>query len=149
MDVTCVQGVTGFLAAAGGNFALSDTVIECKNDYATISVVSMDRQPLATSKKILVQAGTVARLTGWRSEAVEFEFQQQTVRGRQIMNTGHPPWLVSDTKVSLAVVNPHITQATRLDENGYAAAVVGHEREGDTIRFQLPRNTMYFVLEAK
>ena len=109
----------------------------------------MDRQPLATSKKILVQAGTVARLTGWRSENAEFEFQQQAVSGRRITNTGHPPWLISDTNGSLALVNPHITHATRLDENGYAAAVVGQEREGDTIRIQLPRDTMYLMLEAK
>jgi hypothetical protein len=57
-------GACGFLKEAGGEFKLGDVTVNSQNDYAAIEVVAMDGQPLASSKKVLVQVGTTAKLTG-------------------------------------------------------------------------------------
>ncbi len=147
MSAPKAQGVTGFLKAAGGRFELSDVVLESRNEYATVSVVSMDDKPLASSRRVLVQVGTTARLTGWAVKDAEFTFQKQTVHAKQIVNTGKPPWRIENTQVRIAVNNPTLSQATRLDVSGYPAERVPVSRIGKTITVDLPANTMYLVLE--
>jgi hypothetical protein len=56
-----LQGVTGFLKAAGGKFSTRNVQITSTNDYASLLVVSLDKLPLSTSKRVLVQVGTTAR----------------------------------------------------------------------------------------
>lgn len=62
------QGATGFLSKAGP-IALGDVSITSGNPYATVAVVSLDSQPLKTSRKVLVQVTTAApdRLAGQRN----------------------------------------------------------------------------------
>ena len=60
-------------------------------EYATVQVVSMDGQPIAASKKLLVQVGTTERLTEFATRPAEFEHDKQKVKGEEITNTGHPP----------------------------------------------------------
>jgi hypothetical protein len=62
------QGVTGFLKAAGGKFSTRNLQITSGNDYASLLVVSLDRQPLNVSKRVLVQVGTTLRPTGWQEK---------------------------------------------------------------------------------
>lgn len=147
MDAPRAQGVTGFLKQAGGRFELSDVAITSENDYATISVVSMDDRPLAESTKILVQVGTTARLTGWETEEATFKFREQQIRGERIVNAGRPPWRIADTKVTLRVNNPRLTKATLLDAGGYAADGVPVARDDRGVTLELPASTMYLVLE--
>ncbi len=147
MNAPKAQGVTGFLKQAGGNFRLRDVTIDSQNEYASISVVSMDGEPLSISKRILVQVGTTARLTGWETKPVEFDFQKVKIKGEQIVNTGKPPWLIKDTQVSITILNKAITKATRLDVNGVAAEDCGGRRNGPAASVVLPANTMYLILE--
>ena len=147
MDAPKAQGVTGFLKAAGGRFRLSDTLIESPNEYATINVVSMDNQPLTRSRRILAQVGTTARLTGWEEKDAEFKFQEQTIPGRQIVNTGKPPWQIENTHVKITIANASLGKATRLDVSGYAADDVSVRRAEGTVTVELPPDTMYLVLE--
>ena len=70
--------------------------MESQNEYATVQVVSIDGRPIAASKKLLVQAGTTERLTGFESKPVEFEFEKRRVKGEEILNTGHPPRLIAN-----------------------------------------------------
>ena len=146
MNAPQAQGVAGFLKSAGGKFELGDVTIVSENDYATVQVVSMDGAPLATSKSILVQVGTTARLTGWETKPAEVEFDKQKVKGEQIVNTGTPPWRVADTRVNLTLKNANISKATLLDASGYAAGDVPVSRDDKAISIQLPPNAMYVVL---
>ncbi|MDP2898589.1 MAG: hypothetical protein Q8Q12_18785 [bacterium] len=147
MDAPKAQGVTGFLKAAGGRFQLNNTLIESQNEYATVSVVSMDDQSLTRSRRILVQVGTTARLTGWEDKDAEFKFEEQTIRGKQIVNTGKPPWQIENTRVRITIANPSLSKATRLDVSGYVADEVPLLRTSGGITAELPVNAMYFVLE--
>ncbi len=146
VDAPQSQGVAGFLKAAGSTFELADVTIDSQNDYATVQVVSMDEQPIATSKKLLIQAGTTERLTGWETKPVVFEFEKQKIEGEQVTNTGKPPRLVAETKVRVTVTNASVTKATLLTVEGYAAQEVPVRREGGAVTVELPANAMYVVL---
>ena len=94
MDSPRAQGVTGFLARAGGIFDLTDIVIQSKNEYATINVISMDSLPIASSSKILVQVVTINRLSGFETKPASFNVGDDekgyTVDGEQIFYISNP-----------------------------------------------------------
>ena len=142
------QGACGFMARTGV-IRLRDVAIRSRNGYATVIVVSLDDQPLATSTKVLVQVGTSARPTGWNTHEAEFpaEDGKTTLHGFEVIKTGTPPWRIIDTEVSLVVRNPFLIKATRLDSAGYPAESVPTRRDGNDLAIQLPLNTMYLVLE--
>ncbi len=146
------QGVTGFLHDAGGKFALDDVTIESENHYATIQIVSMDGKPLRESRKVLVQAGTTARLTGWRTRPAEGG-GKPGVDGsgneplQEIVNVGQAPWRIANLDATITLNNPHLTRATLLDAGGYTAADVPVKMEGGQITLTLPRYTMWLILE--
>jgi len=137
------QGVAGFLKAAGGRFDLGDVTIESDNDYATIEAVAMDGRPLSESKRVLVQVGTVARLTGWTTEPATFEYGGRQVRGEVILYTGKPPWRIKNTRARLTIANGGLSKATLLDPNGYARRALDVRTAGGA----LPPDAMYVVLE--
>ena len=122
-------------------------MIRSQNDYATISAVSMDGKQLSESGEVLVQVGTTARLTGWEEKDAEFEFQKQTIRGKQIVNTGAPPWRIANTLAQIAITNPDLKTATLLDVGGYALREIPLNRSGRTASVELPANSMYMVLQ--
>ena len=145
-------GVSGFLKDAGGEFALGDATISSQNEYATIALAPMDGKPLASSKKVLVQVGTTAKLTGWTTKQATFQAdagngKPERVEGEQIVNTGAPPWQVGRTHAAIRLKNTGITKATALDPNGYAAGNVTVQRDGDVVVVELPANAMYVVLQ--
>ena len=109
----------------------------------------MDDQPLAGSKKVLVQVGTAARPTGWEAREVEFspEANQPKVAGFEVVKTGKAPWLIADTSLGLAIKNPNLTRATRLDPAGFAAGKVPVTRTKGGLNLTLPPETMYLILE--
>ena len=147
-------GVCGFLKEAGGEFTCGDAVrVVSQNPYATIGVVAMDDQPLTKSKKVLIQVGTTAKLTGWKTKPATFKAEAgggkgATVEGEQIVNTGSPPWQIGRTHAAIRLANPAITKGTALDPNGYATGDVTIHRDGDTaVVVELPANAMYVVLQ--
>jgi len=147
VDAPQFQGVAGFLKRAGGRFALSAATINCDNDYATIIVTALDGKPLRESGRILIQVGTEAHLNGWTVRDAEFDSGGQKLQGKQIVATGAPPWRLTDTKATLTIKNPTISKATLLDVNGYRAADVSVQRQGDALIVELPGNTMYLVVD--
>jgi hypothetical protein len=146
MNTSRAQGVTGFLKSAGGTFAYDDVTIESDNDYATVTVVALDDRPLTESRKVLVQVGTTARLSGWRTEPTQLDFAKQKIEGERIVHTGSPPWRIANTQVTVAIGNPHLQRATRLNVSGYRAEDVSVTRTGDSLRVRLPADTMYLIL---
>ena len=153
VDAPKAQGVCGFLADEDGQartFALTDLHVESSNDYASVLAVPLDDQPLASSRRVLVQVGTVCRPHGWRDEPAEFQGRQgeTTYTGRKILSTGGPPWNVRKADVLLRLRNDVLTTATCLDPNGMARGNVPSERDGGEIVLRFPPDTLYVVLNA-
>ena len=78
----------------------------------------LDDKPIATSKRILCQMGTIARPTGWKEKAMRIPTKEGTLDGSRIVDAGRPPWQVEKMRGALGVRNPSITRATVLDPNG-------------------------------
>ena len=145
LNATRAQGVAGFLKAAGGRFALADVTIESGNDYAAVVAVPLDGQPLAGSHRVLVQVGTISRPTEWRVEAsAPAGDRAQTWK---ILTTGHLPWRVANTDVTVTVADPNLSKAVRLDANGYAAGDVPVQTAAGKLTVRLPADAMYLVLQ--
>ena len=150
VDAPAAQGATGFLGRVGP-IALGEVTIRSDNDYATILVVSLDGKPLARSARILVQAGTHARPTGWTDHEATFPADggKQTIRGRQIDSTGKMPWAIARTKATIQVRNPNLTKAIPLDANGNPRGKTNVRRTGERLELELPGDALYVVLSAQ
>jgi len=128
------QAVTGFLGKAG-IITLGDVSIQSKNEYATIHVISLDGLPLATSKKMLIQAFTEEKMYGFKSA------------NGVIQDVGRAPITVRNVEAFVNVPNAIGLKATVLDEQGYASgggAVVVNS--GSTATIFLPKNSLYTIL---
>jgi hypothetical protein len=141
------QGVAGFLKDAGGRFEMPDVAIESGNDYASIEVVAMDDKPLKESRKVLVQVGTVCRLTGWATEPATLQYNNKPIQGEKILSVGKPPWLAKNTQAAITVSNPGLSKATLLTVDGYADKTVPVQAADGKLKVTLPPETMYLVLE--
>ncbi len=142
LDTPKAQGVTGFLKAAGVS-KMADVEIRCTNDYATVLVVAMDNKPLKDSGKILVQVGTTERPLGWKTKPA-------TVLGRageEVVNYGHPPWMIVRADVEISVANPGLKTARVLDCNGMPVGVIPLESFGGRATFKFPPDALYVVLQ--
>ena len=148
VDAPKAQGACGFLAQAVP-IALKDLGINSTNAYAAVLAVPLDDLPLVTSRKVLIQVTTAARPTGWKTRDAEFpgEDGKTRVRGLEVVETGRLPWRVASTAVAVALKNPGLTRATRLDPAGYAAEKVAVVRKDGGISVGLPPQTMYLLLE--
>jgi hypothetical protein len=145
LNTTRAKGVVGFLGRKGV-FNLPGLRITCRNTYASILLVSLDGLPLRTSRKILVQVGTMARPTGWKSAPATLTVNGKRLRGHRVVSTGQDPWQVRDIKAGITLNNAVIHTATLLNPDGYAATTVPLHRHGSTIQLQLPPHTLYLVL---
>jgi Cellulase (glycosyl hydrolase family 5) len=119
INASKIQGVSGFLKSAGGSFKLADLTITSSNDYATIAAVSLDGAELKTSKRVLIQIGTTAKLTGFSTRKETFEQDGKTIEGEIIENNGTPPYRVENTRATITLNNPSLSKATLLDPSGY------------------------------
>ena len=143
LDAPKAQAVAGFLRGAGGAFRLHDVTVESSDDYAAVTVVPLNDLPLAVSKKILVQVGTVVRPTGWRQEPATKDGQA----GWKVVDTGRMPWRARETGITLTVKNAGLSRATSLDASGRALAAVQGARKAGAFGVRLPPNAMYVILE--
>jgi hypothetical protein len=126
---------------------LGSVTIDSGNEYAAVSVVSLDGEPLASSRRVLVQVGTTARLDGWRTEPAEFDFQKIKIVGERIVNTGSPPWKIAATDVRLTIANPGLSHGRLLDASGYERGKIALDRQASGVQVKLPADAMYAVLE--
>jgi len=140
------QGCTGFLKQGGSRFSFDDMTIVSENDYATIMVVTMDNRPLRDSEKVLVQVGTTARMTGWTERDAEFESGGQKLRGKQIVDTGRPPWRLAENRIKMTVKNSGLGRAVVLDVDGYPRQDLPLQRQGDGLTLEMPRDCLYVIL---
>ena len=145
MDSPKAQGASGFLSKLGA-IRLGDVTLDSKNDYATAIVVSMDGEPLRTSKKVLVQAGTACRPTGWAERPATWTDGGKTREGFEVVAFGKAPWQVVRNQLAVTLRNAAIAKAVALDMNGMAREEIALKREGDAVTFAMPPDAKYVVL---
>ena len=107
------ESASRFLKKAG-KVELGDVAIDSGNDFLTVTVTALDDQPLATSKKLLIQAMT---------EEQPFGFKTSGGATKKIENLGSAPFGVKriNATVTLKLTGYGTPTVTALDENGYAA----------------------------
>lgn len=148
VDAQKCQAAAGFLSQEP-EIALGDVTIRSRNTYGSLVVVPLDDQPLAQSRKILVQAGTVARPSGWIARQRSVEAGGDLHDGFQIMRKGDAPLLIENTAAEIAIANPSLRKATALDINGLATDLdVTVQRRGERLHVILPANTLYTIMSA-
>jgi len=148
IDAPKAQAVAGFLAEAGGRFELGDAVIESDNDYAAIALVPLDYQPLATSRQVLLQVGTVARPSGWKEEPATYAAGDgEELEGFRIVSTGSMPWRIQNAKGAVTLRNAHVSRAVQLNEAGQPVGKLPVERTDAGLRVDLPPDALYIILE--
>lgn len=133
INTRAAQGVSGALRAAGRT-QLKDLAITSSLDLGHIIAVSLDDQPLATSRKILLQVMSEERPSEFRTEPA-------SAGERRILSIGHDPWLVREIEGTVAFARPDASQlsVTALDFNGEPVKAVGTAN-----RIQLVRNCIYY-----
>jgi len=128
VDTARSQAASGFLADAGA-VELRDVTIRCGNRYATIQAISLDGEPLADSRRILIQAFTRERLYGFRE------------RDGVIEDFGRAPWNVAEVDASVELPDGD-WRAVACDPHGYERDVVPVRDD----RIRLPADALYTVL---
>lgn len=147
VNAPAIQGASGFLAAAGSQ-QLADVTIASSNDYATVVAVALDGKPLKTSRKVLIQVGTEARPTGWKTEPARIALDNgaRHVDGERIVSVGTAPWRIQATATTLTIANAALTTAIVCDANFQETSRLPLERAGAKRSLTLPADTLYIVL---
>jgi hypothetical protein len=150
VDAPKAQGAAGFLGKCG-DIALGDCTITCANPYATVMVVSLDGEPLKTTKKALVQIGTTCRPTGWMEHADEFEVDAQTHRkekGFTVDSIGNNPWEVEAAVGTLVIRNAGLKKVVVLDPNGMPSCDGEATAANGVLTVTLPGKALYAVVSG-
>ncbi len=126
------QGVTGFIR--GKRVDLPEISVLSRNEYVTVTAVSVDGEDLAKSGKILLQIGTTCRPYGWRT--------QPTGDGKRITSLGGPPWNVEKADLQVKLANSRIKRGEVLDGNFLKTG----EIRIDGGQFRAPEDAMYVLL---
>ncbi len=118
INAPAAQGVGGDLRSAG-KVAMKDVTIESPLDLGHIVLVSLDDQPLAKSKRMLLQAMSEERATGFSA------IPQGKIN--LIESIGKDPWRVRKLqgRVSLLRSDAAALKVTALDGNGYPVREIG------------------------
>ena len=137
INAPAAQGASGNLASAG-EIKLADVTLSIPLDVAHVIVVSLDGQPLTTSKRMLLQVMTEEKPTGFRTESLGD-------RRHRITSIGENPWQVRKLEgvVRLIRADAAKLKVTALDQFGQPTATTSN---ADTIRLQA--DTLYYAIEA-
>ena len=137
INAPAAQGASGNLASTG-EITLADVTLSIPLDVAHAIVVSLDGQPLATSKRMLLQVMTEEKPTNFRTEPLGD-------RRHRITSIGENPWLVHKLAgvVRLRRADASKLKVTALDQFGQPTSTT---LTGDEIRLQ--PDTLYYSIEA-
>jgi len=135
IDTPRAQGAVGFLGEAG-EIELGDLTIHCTNEFASILVISLDGEPLATSRRVLIQSATEDQAYGW------------SVEDGVIRRLGGYPFLMRRIEASVEFHEATIWKRSRaLDPQGYPGAVRDVARDGGERRVKLDPHSFYMLLD--
>ncbi len=140
MNAPRAQGAAGFLGRAG-RLDLGCVSIAMRNEYGTVTVVSLDGEAIETSKRVLIQAMTVERPFGFRANGG---------KEGKITDVGSGPLGVEriDCEVTLRLKGKGAPRVVALDEHGYRTAKkVGVKGGSEALSLTLSPDSAYFVIE--
>jgi hypothetical protein len=131
------QGVSGAISSAG-KVDLADIAITSDLDLAHILAVSLDNQPLRTSRRILLQVMSEEQTSGFKTESIN-------ATTKRITDIGRDPWQVRTLRGTVAFKrsNAERMKVTPLDFNGKPSGPAGTARE-----IQLQPKTLYYLIES-
>jgi hypothetical protein len=135
INAPAAQGASGNLKAAG-RVETRDLILQSDLALGHIVAVSLDGKPLVTSGRILLQAMSEERSTGFQTEA-----ESATVK--RIVSLGTDPWQVRTLQGSVAFKRPDAASlhATALDLNGYPTGPAGNAAS-----LKLQPATVYYLI---
>ena len=142
------KSVSGFLTEASP-FLLGGVHIESSNEYASISVVSLDGADLDTSGHILIQAATTSRPYGFKTKPVKARTKHESFEALEITDLGSNPINLELIQATVTIDNPSLARAWVLDANGYVRDELEIQRKGGAITIPLPDDALYVVLRSK
>lgn len=142
------QGAVGVIRNTA--FNLGDIQINGGSGYnfGAVVAISLDGEPLATSKKILLQAGTQGQLTGYTTEPATISGLQ----GKRIVAAGAPPYVMEDIDARVTLLGRAVADIDTirvLDENGYPKTQLVAQNTSQGPRISLPTNAFYTVVTFK
>lgn len=149
VDSPRAQGATGFMRH-NSPIELSDTRIEMTNGFGALTVISLDDLPLSQSSRILIQAATITRPTGFTVNIIPMTWNDNTYAGHRIVSMGGSPWQVEriQASVTLRDLGPRFLSAQALDENGYAKrALQPTAGTGVDLVLPLAADALYTIVE--
>jgi hypothetical protein len=119
LDAPAAQGVSGALREAGTT-VLKDLTISSHLELGHIIAVSLDGEPLAASRRILLQVMSEEKASGFRTEPAPGG-------QRKISSIGHDPWLVKEIEGTVKFKRPDASmlKVTALDFDGDPARSIG------------------------
>ncbi|MEM9881902.1 MAG: hypothetical protein AAF800_03155 [Planctomycetota bacterium] len=118
IDTPRTQAAAGFLRDAGP-VRLGDVTFVCDNEHAHVAVTSLDGEPIASSRRLLIQAVSEAKLHG----EADVPNPSDERHPRRLTAVGSPPWQIRPI----------------------AAAVTLHRADGDRT-VELPADRLYTVV---
>jgi len=129
------QGLSGALKLAGAT-DFKDLRVASELELGHIIAVALDKQPLATSSRILLQVMSEERETNRQTESVNSSV-------KRIANIGTDPWQVKQLKGTVRLKRADAAQlkVTALDFNGYPTGPAG---TGEEIKLQ--PTTIYYLI---
>ena len=135
IDAPAAQGASGALRD-GGVAEFKDISIASKLELGHIVAVSLDGKPLATSRRILLQA---------MSEEKATDFSAEPARGgeKKITSIGHDPWLAKEIDGVVKFKRPDAARlkVVALDFNGDPGKSMGTASE-----IRLAPSTIYYLI---
>ena len=133
LDAPSAQGASGDLRA-GGEIALSNVTIRSDLDNAHIVSASLDGEPISRSKRMLLQAVSEERPTGFA--AVDAGNSM-----KRIADIGRDPWRVKALQGLVVFRGTGPLQIQPLDFNGYPTGATSHGAE-----LKLAPETIYYLV---
>jgi hypothetical protein len=134
IDAPAVQGASGDLGA--GAITLSALAIDMPLDVGHVLLVSLDGQPLARARRMLLQVMSEERATGFRSEA--------GANGeRRIVSIGVDPWQVRTLAGTIGLRRADLV-AEALDATGVPTG-----RVQPAARLDLEPSTLYYLIRPR
>lgn len=135
INAPLAQGVSGNLHDAG-SMELADLSIQSDLTLAHIVAVSLDGQPLATSKKMLLQVMSEEKSTG-------FETQPAGNGVQKIIHIGREPWSIKSIggTVKFKRADAATLKVTALDANGDK-----QDELGTAVEIKLLPGALYYLI---
>lgn len=146
VDSPRTQGVAAHFAQVPAH-RLSDVSFVSGNAYGAALAVALDGEPLARSRRILLQYATQSRPTGWRDRPALLQVERSgVVEGREVQSVGAAPWRVLKGQLTVEVRNAGLSRATVLDANGKAVRELALTALEGRVRLAFPDDAMHVLL---